>query len=88
MYAEPAQQWVIALQLLPGATVLDAIVASGILQQCPQLDLQRNRAGVYGQLVTLDTPLQAGDRVELYRPLPADPRELRRQRARTGGKRR
>lgn len=80
VYAESLQQWEVGLELPEGATVLDALLASRILQQCPQIDLKQNRVGVYGQCVTPETRLQAGDRVEIYRPLRNDPRERRRQR--------
>jgi len=64
-----------------GATVRMAIKASGVLQAFPEIDLARNRVGVYARLVTLDTPLRDGDRVEIYRPLRVDPKEARRMRA-------
>ena len=63
-----------------GATVLDAIRASGLRERYPQIDPDQNGAGIFGRLVPLDTPLKGGDRVELVRPLAADPKELRRRR--------
>ncbi len=83
VYAETVQQWLIALDLPPGTTVLEALQASGLFQHCPHLDLRVNRVGVHGQLVAPDTVLAPGDRVEIYRPLRNDPRERRRQRATT-----
>lgn len=86
-YAPPGRQRVIALTVTPGVTVADAIEASGILREFPEIDLRVNRVGVYGQLARLGDVVQAGDRVEIYRPLQADPKEARRQRARKAGKR-
>jgi hypothetical protein len=87
VYATPGAQRLIALTVTPGATVADAIEASGILREFPEIDLRVNRVGVYGQLARLGDVVQAGDRVEIYRPLQADPKEARRQRARKAGKR-
>ena len=64
-----------------GATLREAIARSGILRQHPEIDLKRDCVGVFGQLRGLDEPVQAGDRVEIYRALPADPKEMRRKRA-------
>ena len=70
------------LCLPPGATVHDALVASGLAARHPGLDIAALKAGVWGQLRAPDTPLRDGDRVELYRPLKVDPKEARRQRYR------
>ena len=75
------------LNLPSGSTVGEAIRASGLLDLCPEIGLTRNRVGVFGRLVQLDTPLRDGDRVEIYRPLHADPKEARRRRAASGKKR-
>jgi len=64
------------------ATVLDAISASALLQDHPELDLARNRVGIYGRFVTLSDRVRAHDRVEIYVPLPEDPKDARRLRAR------
>lgn len=80
-YAEPQQQVLIALELPHPCTLQQAIEQSGILQQFPQVDLSRNKVGIFGKVKPLDTLLQAQDRVEIYRPLRADPKDLRRQRA-------
>ncbi|MBX6392335.1 MAG: RnfH family protein [Burkholderiales bacterium] len=81
VYALPERQAVYRLAMEEGATVRMAIEASGVLQAFPEIDLARNRVGVYARLVTLDTPLRDGDRVEIYRPLRVDPKEARRMRA-------
>jgi uncharacterized protein len=79
IYALPQKQERIALNLPPGSTVLDAIQASGLLQRVPQIEF--GRAGVWGRPVSAETRLRDLDRVEIYRPLIADPKEVRRKRA-------
>ena len=71
--ARPDGAEVVAVRLADGATVRDALAASG---------LKGNQAGIFGRRVTLDTRLADGDRVEIYRPLKLDPKEARRARAR------
>ena len=78
--AFPREHALVAVELEEGATVLDAIRASGLRERYPQIDPDQNGAGIFGRLVPLDTPLKGGDRVELVRPLAADPKELRRRR--------
>jgi len=70
-----------AVSIAPGASVRAAIIASGILEEFPEIDLTRNRVGVYGKLTTLESLVENGDRVEIYRPLPLDPKQARRSRA-------
>jgi putative ubiquitin-RnfH superfamily antitoxin RatB of RatAB toxin-antitoxin module len=82
VYATPAAQPVIEVDVPAGATVRDAISASGILTRFPDIDLARAAVGVFGERATLDDPLEENDRVEIYRPLLADPKESRRRRAR------
>ncbi|HEY8023486.1 MAG TPA: RnfH family protein [Burkholderiaceae bacterium] len=79
-YADLQRQHVIDLQVAPGASLLDAIRLSGVLQRVPEIDLSVWRVGVFGKLKTLDTQVKQGDRVEIYRPLKADPMESRRRR--------
>lgn len=81
VYALPERQVVIALEVGEGTTALAAIERSGILQQFPEADPRRDGVGVFGKRVTLDRPLREGDRVEIYRPLIADPKAARRERA-------
>ena len=81
VYAPPGEPMHRHLYLAPGSTVGEAIRASGLLAQCPEIDMNRNRVGIFGRLAQLDTPLQDGDRVEIYRPLNTDPKEARRRRA-------
>ena len=80
-YAGPSQQIWLSLDVPESSTVLQAIERSGILARCPGLDLRKNKVGIFGKITRLTTPLADGDRVEIYRPLIADPKELRRQRA-------
>ena len=79
-YALPDSQTLISLQLPPGATVQQAIDASGILGRHPEIDLAKLKVGVYGKLKPLDTALADHDRVEIYRPLIVDPKMARQRR--------
>jgi putative ubiquitin-RnfH superfamily antitoxin RatB of RatAB toxin-antitoxin module len=79
-YAEPGAQVLIPLSLPDGATLRDALAASGILTRFPHLDPATLKTGVFGKLKPLDAPLADHDRVELYRPLVADPKAARRRR--------
>lgn len=83
-YALPKQQVLLQLDVPPGTTVESAILHSGVLAKFPDIDLARNKVGVFSKVVTLDTPLRDRDRIEIYRPLIADPKEIRRQRASAG----
>jgi len=78
---------VIPLQVETGTTVEEAIHRSGILQRCPGIDLDRNRIGVFSRPAALDDTVADGDRIEIYRQLRADPKELRRRRAARRGER-
>ncbi len=80
VYAGP-QQLQLSCNLDDGSTVADAIERSGILGLCPEINLQTQKVGVYGKFVKLDSALQDGDRVEIYRALIADPKEVRKKRA-------
>ncbi|WP_421356233.1 RnfH family protein [Pseudocitrobacter faecalis] len=80
-YALPQKQYLQRVTLEEGATVEQAILASGILALRDDIDLAKNKVGIYSRPVKLQDVVQDGDRVEIYRPLIADPKELRRQRA-------
>jgi hypothetical protein len=84
IYALPEQQPLLRVQLAEGATVEDAIRQSGVLDAFPDIDLARNKVGIFSKLVKLDETLRDKDRVEIYRPLIADPKEVRRKRAEEG----
>ncbi|WP_145555033.1 RnfH family protein [Yersinia canariae] len=81
VYALPERQYLRTVFLEAGSTVEEAIRASGLLELRPDIDLVNNKVGVYSRTVKLADKLNDGDRVEIYRPLLADPKELRRQRA-------
>lgn len=83
-YALPHQQILLALQVSPGTTTEQSITQSGILAKHPEIDLAKNKVGIFGKLVKLDTVLRDKDRVEIYRPLIADPKEVRKKRAEEG----
>lgn len=83
-YALPQQQTVLTVQIKPDATVAQAIELSGILMKFPELDPANLKVGIYGKAVKLDDGLRAKDRIEIYRPLLADPREVRKKRAAEG----
>ena len=83
-YARPERQDVIRLTLPAGSTIVQAIEASGLPQRYPEIDLAKTKVGVFGKLSRMDTVLRERDRVEIYRPLIADPKEVRKQRAAEG----
>jgi len=84
LYALPHEQVLLRVQAAQGATVDQAIRLSGVLELHPEIDFARNKLGIYGKLSKLDAVLRDRDRVEIYRPLIADPKEIRRQRAAEG----
>ncbi|HEX4522100.1 MAG TPA: RnfH family protein [Casimicrobiaceae bacterium] len=81
VYALPAGATEIGLTLPAGASVAEALALSEIAARHPEIDLAAMSVGVFGVRVALDTRLSDGDRVEIYRPLQADPKDLRRRRA-------
>ena len=83
-YALPDKQEIVAVKLPAGATLQQALEASGLLAKYPEIDLKKNKFGIYAKLSKLDSALRDRDRVEIYRPLIADPKEVRKQRAAEG----
>jgi putative ubiquitin-RnfH superfamily antitoxin RatB of RatAB toxin-antitoxin module len=83
-YARPDTQVIVPVKVEKGATVEDAIQHSGILHNFMEIDLKVNKVGIFGKLTKLSAPLRQGDRVEIYRALIADPKEIRKQRAAQG----
>jgi putative ubiquitin-RnfH superfamily antitoxin RatB of RatAB toxin-antitoxin module len=79
-YAAADAQTLIAVDLPEGATLQQALEASGILQRCPAIDLNTQKVGVFGKLKPLDAVLADHDRVEIYRPLLVDPKLSRQRR--------
>ena len=80
-YATPSFEFLRDLQVAVGTTLEQAIAQSALLQQVDGIDLSTCVVGIHGKKKTLDTVLRAHDRVEVYRPLIADPKEARRRRA-------
>lgn len=80
-YAVPRQEFLRALEVEPGTTVGQAIEASGVLGAFPDINLASQPVGIYARKKTLDTVLRERDRIEIYRPLVADPKDSRRRRA-------
>jgi len=83
-YALPQKQLILPVNVDLGTTVGGAIVQSGIMMEFPDLDLEHSDVGIFGKASKMETVLQEGDRVEIYRPLIADPKEVRRKRAAEG----
>lgn len=80
-YARADRQFLLTQTVAVGTTIQQAIESSGIIEQAPEIDISVWRVGIYGKLKTLDTVLREQDRVEIYRPLIADPKDARRRRA-------
>lgn len=81
VYALPHEQRVITLVVNQSMTVEEIIQTSGILQIYPEIDLTQNKVGVFSRNIKLDATVRDHDRIEIYRPLLADPKEIRRKRA-------
>ncbi|MDZ7622107.1 MAG: RnfH family protein [Candidatus Competibacteraceae bacterium] len=75
-YVEPGQPLCLNVEVPDGSTVQQAIELSGILTRCPHLNLKKQKIGIYGKLTKLTAPLEAGDRVEIYRPITVDPKKI------------
>jgi uncharacterized protein len=84
VYALPAEQLLIKSEVPKGSTIAEAVKLSGIQDKYPEIDLEKGKFGVFGKLSKTDTVLREKDRVEIYRPLIADPKEVRRKRAEEG----
>ncbi|MDT8388392.1 MAG: RnfH family protein [Thiogranum sp.] len=83
-YARPDRQLILKLEVPVGTTVQQAVEQSTILEKFPEIDLAKAKMGIFGKLKKPTEALLAGDRVEIYRPLIADPKEVRKQRAAAG----
>ena len=81
IYALPEEQQILTLDVEQGTTVEQAIKLSGVLEKYPEIDLEKNKVGIFGKITKKDTALRDKDRIEIYRPLIADPKESRRKRA-------
>ncbi|MFT5281413.1 MAG: putative ubiquitin-RnfH superfamily antitoxin RatB of RatAB toxin-antitoxin module [Kangiellaceae bacterium] len=80
-YALPAKQTLLSLQVAPNTTIEEAIEQSGILQLHSDINLDENKVGIWYKTTKLSTLLKTGDRIEIYRPMTADPKEVRKLRA-------
>ena len=83
-YAKPEEQVILSLEVPVGTTAHQAVEQSGILERFAEIDPHTMKVGIFGKLKKTDQVLQAGDRVEIYRPLIADPKQVRKQRAAQG----
>jgi putative ubiquitin-RnfH superfamily antitoxin RatB of RatAB toxin-antitoxin module len=80
-YATPAEEFIHPMRVAPGTTIGQAVEASGVLARFPEINLVTQPVGIYGKKKTLETVLRERDRIEIYRPLVADPKDSRRKRA-------
>jgi hypothetical protein len=84
--ALPERQLLLELEVADGTTVKEAIERSGVKDRFPGVQIVQGQVGVFGRVVGLEAPVHDGDRVEIYRPLIASPRDARRERAKRPGK--
>jgi putative ubiquitin-RnfH superfamily antitoxin RatB of RatAB toxin-antitoxin module len=84
VYALPGEQILLRQSVPAGTTVAEAVLASGLLDKHPEIDLAVNKLGIFGKLSKADAVVREKDRIEIYRPLIADPKEVRRKRAEEG----
>lgn len=80
-FAENQQQKTIQLSVPSSSCIAEVIRRSGILSDFPQIDLTKNKVGIFGKLRALDSQVAKGDRIEIYRPLTTDPKKIRKNRA-------
>ena len=78
-YAMADRQLWLRLQVPDDSKVEDAIRLSGVLKLYPEIDLTAQKVGIFGKMAKLDSPIQEGDRVEIYRPITADPKMVKRR---------
>jgi len=83
-YAIANKQSLISIEVENGTTLKEAVLASGILDTYKEIDLSKDRVGIFSKFATLETILREKDRVEIYRPLIADPKKVRKERAAKG----
>ncbi len=85
-YALPERQTLLRLKVPIGTTAEQAVRRSGVLEHYPELDLSASKLGIFAKVVPPQRELREGDRVEIYRPLIADPKAVRQKRAEEGKK--
>jgi len=83
-FAKPDEQVIISVSVPEGTKVIDAIMQSGILDRFPQINLEKDKIGIFSKICKKDAVLREKDRIEIYRPLIADPKEMRKLRAAQG----
>ena len=83
VYATPAGQCLLAICVPGGTTLESAIDRSGITEIFPEIDLSLQKVGIFGKIVSPDAVVKAGDRIEIYRSLQVDPKQARKNRARS-----
>ncbi len=83
-YARSDEQLILSVEVPEGSTLEQAIIASGVQERFPEIDLETAKVGVFGKLSKLAAIVRTGDRIEIYRPLLADPKEVRKRRAAEG----
>ncbi|MBH0056409.1 RnfH family protein [Pseudoalteromonas sp. SWXJZ94C] len=81
VFALPTTATTLSIEVLEGTTVEQAVIQSGIIEKCPEIDAQALTLGVWNRTVKPTLELKNGDRIEIYRPLIADPKDARRKRA-------
>ena len=86
VYARELSQALIEVKGPSGMTLSEGIERSGILARFPEIDIGVNKVGIFGKVAKLDHPLHSGDRVEIYPPLIADPKQVRKKRAAATGR--
>ncbi len=79
VYAVPSRQAWLTIDVPEGTTVKDAIERSGVLRQFPEIDLATQKVGIFGKVAALDAVLEEGARIEIYRPITADPKTVKRR---------
>jgi putative ubiquitin-RnfH superfamily antitoxin RatB of RatAB toxin-antitoxin module len=80
-YGVPDHQFLKSITVASGVSIRDVILQSRLLQQFPDLNIDKLEAGIFSNKMPLDHILSDGDRIEIYRPLLIDPKEARRRRA-------
>ena len=83
-YAFEKKQTLLELEVSEGTTLKQAVELSGIIDIYPQIDLTKDKTGIFGKIAKLDTILREKDRIEIYRPLIADPKQVHKERAAQG----
>ena len=84
VYGLPDEQALLTVEVAEGTEVRDVIVASKITDRFPDIDLETVKVGLFGKLTKMNQPVRSRDRIEIYRPLIADPKEVRKRRAAEG----